>query len=105
MSLAKFDKISTKVSILTDDFSINPTNTCTIYGVSSVQFSCSVCLTLCDPMDCHTPLGVTGWISLQSKRLSRVFSNTTVQQHQIFGSQLSSAERRTTDISEYYPKI
>ena len=28
------------------------------------------------------PLGLTGWISLQSKRLSRVFSNTTVQKHQ-----------------------
>ena len=32
----------------------------------------------------------TGWISLQSKRLSRVFSNTTVQKHQFFGAQLSS---------------
>ena len=29
-------------------------------------------------------LGLTGWISLQSKRLSRVFSNTTVQKHQFF---------------------
>ena len=35
------------------------------------------------------PLGWTGWISLQSKGLSRVFSNTTVQQHQFFGTQLS----------------
>ena len=32
----------------------------------------------------------TGWISLQSKELSRVFSNTTVQKHQFFGAQLSS---------------
>ena len=32
----------------------------------------------------------TGWISLQSKGLSRVFSNTTVQKHQFFGTQLSS---------------
>ena len=32
----------------------------------------------------------TGWISLQSKRLSRVFSNTTVEKHQFFGTQLSS---------------
>ena len=31
-----------------------------------------------------------GWISLQSKGLSRVFSNTTVQKHQFFGTQLSS---------------
>ena len=36
------------------------------------------------------PIGWTGWISLQSKGLSRVFSNTTVQKHQFFGSQLSS---------------
>ena len=35
-------------------------------------------------------LGWTGWISLQSKRLSRVFSNTTVQKHQFFGAQPSS---------------
>ena len=36
------------------------------------------------------PLGRTGWISLQSKGLSRVFFNTTVQKHQFFGSQPSS---------------
>ena len=35
------------------------------------------------------PLGWTGWISLQSKALSRVYSNTTVQKHQFFGAQLS----------------
>ena len=35
------------------------------------------------------PLGWTGWISLQSKGLSRVFSNTTVQKHQFFGTQHS----------------
>ena len=35
------------------------------------------------------PLGWTVWISLQSKGLSRVFSNTTVQKHQFLGSQLS----------------
>ena len=34
-------------------------------------------------------LGWTGWISLQSKGLSRVFSNTTVQKHQFFGAQLA----------------
>ena len=37
-----------------------------------------------------SPLEWTGWISLQSKRLSRVFSNTTVKKHQFFGTQLSS---------------
>ena len=35
------------------------------------------------------PLGWTGWISLQSKGLSRVFFNTTVQKHQFFGAQPS----------------
>ena len=35
------------------------------------------------------PLEWTGWISLQSKGLSRVFSNTTVQEHQFFSTQLS----------------
>ena len=39
---------------------------------------------------CWSPSEWTGWISLQSKGLSRVFSNTTVQKHQFFGSQPSS---------------
>ena len=43
---------------------------------------------LINPQD-WSPLGWTGWISLQSKGLSRVFSNTTVQKHQFFGAQLS----------------
>ena len=38
--------------------------------------------------DCF-PLRLTGWISLQSKGLSRVFSSTTVRKHQFFGTQLS----------------
>ena len=37
-----------------------------------------------------SPLGWTGWISLQFKGLTRVFSNTTVQKHQFFSAQLSS---------------
>ena len=37
-----------------------------------------------------SPSGWTGWISLKSKGLSRVFSNTIVQKHQFFGAQLSS---------------
>ena len=43
------------------------------------------------PMDTQdwSPLGRTGWISLQSKGLSRVFSNTTVQKHQFFSVQPS----------------
>ena len=36
-----------------------------------------------------SPLGWTDWISLQSKGLSRIFSNTTAQKHQFFGTQLS----------------
>ena len=52
------------------------------------SFSCSIVL----PMNIQDwfALGLTDWISLQSKRLSRVFSSTTVQKHQFFGSQLSS---------------
>ena len=40
-----------------------------------------------------SPLGWTGWISLQSKGHSRVFSNTTVQKHQFFGTQPSENNR------------
>ena len=43
-----------------------------------------------------SPLEWTGWISLQSKGLSRVFSNTTVQKHQFFGAQLSSQSNSHT---------
>ena len=51
-----------------------------------VSFSASVL-----PMNIQDwfPLGWTGWISLQSKGLSRVFSNTIVQKHQFFCTQLS----------------
>ena len=43
-----------------------------------------------------SPLGWTGWISLQSKGLARVFSNTTVKKHQFFGTQLSSQSNFTS---------
>ena len=43
-----------------------------------------------------SPLGWTSWTSLQSKGLSRFFSNTTVQKHQFFGAQFSSQPYRTT---------
>ena len=51
------------------------------------SFSFSIVL----PMNTQdwSPLGWTGWIFLQSKGLSRVFSNTTVQKHQFFGAQLT----------------
>ena len=44
----------------------------------------------------RSPLGWTGWISLQSKGLSRVFSNTTVQKYQFFSAQLSSQSNSRT---------
>ena len=47
-----------------------------------------------------SPLGWTGWISLQSKRFSRVFSNTTVQKHQFFGTQPSS--QSVTSIHDHW---
>ena len=43
-----------------------------------------------------SPLEWTGWISLQSKGFSRVFSNTTVQKHQFFSVQLSSSPTLTS---------
>ena len=48
-----------------------------------------------------SPLGYTGWISLQSKGLSRVFSNTTVQKHQFFCAQLSFSPTLTS-IHDYW---
>ena len=48
-----------------------------------------------------SPLGWTGWISLQSKGLSRVFSNTTVQKHQFFSAQLSYSPALTS-IHDYW---
>ena len=52
------------------------------------RFSFSISPSQEDSLDWF-PLGGTGWISLQSKGLSRVFSNTTVQKHQFFGAQPS----------------
>ena len=49
-----------------------------------------------------SPLGRTDWISLQSKGLSRVFSNTTVQKHQFFSAQLSSHSPTLTSIHDYW---
>ena len=48
------------------------------------------------------PLGWTGWISLQSKGLSRVFSNTAVQKHQFFSTQLSLWYTTLTFIHDYW---
>ena len=57
-------------------------------GSQSIGVSASTSVFPMNTQD-WSPLGWTGWICLQSKGLSRVFSNTTVQKHQFFGAQLS----------------
>ena len=57
-------------------------------GGQSVGLSASTSVLPMNTQD-WSPLGLVGWISLQSKGLSRVFSNTTVQKYQFFGAQLS----------------
>ena len=57
-------------------------------GGQSIGVSASTSVLPVNTQD-WSPLEWTGWISLQSKGLSRVFSNTTVQKHQFFGAQLS----------------
>ena len=59
------------------------------WGGQSIGVSASTSVFPMNTQD-WSPLGWTGWISLQSKGLSRAFSNTTVQKHQFFGTQLSS---------------
>ena len=59
-----------------------------VSGGQSIGVSASTSVLPMNTQD-WSPLGWTGWISLQSKGLSRVFSNTTVQKHQFFGAQLS----------------
>ena len=57
-------------------------------GGQSIKVSASTSVLQVNTQD-WSLLGWTGWISLQSKGLSRVFSNTAVQKHQFFGAQLS----------------
>ena len=57
-------------------------------GGQSIGVSASASVLPMNTQD-WSPLGWTGWISFQSKGLSIVFSNTTVQTHQFFGAQLS----------------
>ena len=59
------------------------------WGGQSIGVSASASVLPMNTED-WSPLGWTGWISLQSKGLSRVFSSTTVQKHQFFSAQLSS---------------
>ena len=56
-------------------------------GGQSIGVSASTSVLPMNTQD-WSPLGWTGWISLQSKELSTVFSKTTVQKHQFFGAQL-----------------
>ena len=58
-------------------------------GGQSIGVSASTSVLPMNTQD-WSPLGWAGWISLQSKGLSRVFSNTTVQKYQFFGAQPSS---------------
>ena len=66
-----------------------PTSQLFAWGGQSIGLSASASVRPMNTQD-WSPLRWTGWISLQSKGLSRVSSNTTVQKHQFFGVQLSS---------------
>ena len=65
-----------------------PMNQLFVSGVKSIGVSASASFLPMNTQD-WSPLGWTGWISLQYKGLSRVFSNTTVQKHQYFVTHLS----------------
>ena len=65
------------------------------WGGQSIGVSASASVLWMKTQD-WSPLGWTGWISLQSKGLSRVFSKTTVQKHQFFGTQFSSQSNSHT---------
>ena len=64
-------------------------------GGQSIGVSGSTSVLPMNTQDC-SPLGWSDWISLLSKGLSRVFSNTTLQKHQFFGAQLSSQSNSQT---------
>ena len=66
-----------------------PMNQLFTWGGQSIGVSALASVLPMNTQD-RPPLEWTGWISLQSKGLSRVSSNTTVQKHQFFGAQLSS---------------
>ena len=70
------------------------------WGGQSIGVSASASVLPMNTQD-WSPLGWTGWISLQSKGLARVFSNTTVQKHQFFGTQLSSQSNSLNKCTYY----
>ena len=74
-------------------------------GVWSIYISASTSVLPMNTQDWY-PSGWTGWISLQYKGLSRVFSNTTVQRHQFFSTQLSlqsNSHIHTWPLEKPYP--
>ena len=71
-------------------------------GGQSIGVSASTSVLPLNTQD-WSPLGWPGWISLQSKGLSRVFSNTTVQKYQFFGTQLSSPSN--SHIHKYFSDL
>ena len=71
------------------------------WGSQTIGVSASASVLTMNTQD-WCPLGWTGWISLQSKGLSRGFSNTTVQKHQFFSAQLYSPT--LTSIHNYWKK-
>ena len=66
-----------------------PTSQLFAWGGQSTGVSVSTSVLPMNTQD-WSPLGWTGWIFLQSRGCSRIFSNTTVQKHQFFGTQPSS---------------
>ena len=70
-------------------------------GGQSIGVSASISVL---PMNTHdwSPLGWTGWISLQSKGHSRIFSNTTVQKYQFFGTHILFCSPTLTSIHDHW---
>ena len=71
------------------------------WGGQSIGVSASASVLSMNPHD-WSPLGWTSWISLHSKGLSRVFSSTTVQKHQLFSAQLFFYGPTFTPIHDYW---
>ena len=67
-------------------------------------WSCSFSISLSNEYSGLISLKLTAWISLPSKGLSRVFSNTAVQKHQFFGAQLLYSPTLTS-IHDYCPSM
>ena len=84
-----------------------PVNQFIASGGLSIGMSVSASVLPMNIQDCFS-LGWTGWISLQSKGLSRVFSNPTVPKHQFFGAQLSlwsSSRQSVSSVAQLCPTL